>query len=90
MGSETDNAWNLMARIAIEQILERNDNGNLSPLTEMEIRVLNDFYELVSVDEGQPAEDKSDAEPENDSASKDDDGSEKTEFKNLSKDDLNR
>jgi hypothetical protein len=47
MGSN-DNTWNLMAGLAIEQMLERNENGNLYPLTSMEITVLTDIKEILN------------------------------------------
>jgi hypothetical protein len=47
MGSN-DNTWNLMAGLAIDQMLERNENGNLYPLTSMEITVLTDIKEILN------------------------------------------
>jgi hypothetical protein len=45
------NDWNLMAGLALEQILERNENGNLYPLTSLEIGVITDIKEMLIPDE---------------------------------------
>lgn len=49
------NDWNLLAGMAIEQILERNENGNLSPLTSLEVKILTDIKEMLSPND-EPAE----------------------------------
>ncbi len=53
MGS---NDWNLMAGLALEQILERNDNGNLYPLTTLETQILSDIKEMIMPPEEPPQE----------------------------------
>lgn len=102
MGSDTDTVGNLIARIAIEQILARNENGNLFPLTSMEIQVLTDLHELVSADEEENEEEthptnEIDPEPERESSKKEDKrklsqkpdpGTAKGEFKKLNTSDL--
>jgi len=56
MGSN-ENTWNLMAGLAIDQMLERNENGNLYPLTSIEITVLNDIRGMLNPEE-EPAEEE--------------------------------
>lgn len=53
MGSN-ENTWNLMAGLAMDQMLERNENGNLYPLTSMEITVLTDIREMLHPSEPEP------------------------------------
>jgi len=50
--------WNSMAGLAIDQMLERNENGNLHPLTSIEITVLNDIRGMLN-----PEEEPADEEP---------------------------
>lgn len=53
MGSD-ENTWEFLAKTMIEQILERNENGNIYPLTTLEIKILNDFKDLMGDEEGEP------------------------------------
>ena len=85
MGSDSDTEGNLIARIAIEQILERNENGNLSPLTSLEIQVLTDLHELVSEEEDLQEEDQKDKKKQ---PAKPDPNQKKSEFKKLDTNDL--
>lgn len=85
MGSDSDTDGNLIARIAIEQILERNENGNLSPLTSLEIQVLTDLHELVGEDEDSQEEDPKDKKKQ---PAKPDPNPKKSEFKKLDTKDL--
>ena len=48
--------WNLMAGLAIDQMLERNENGNLYPLTSIEITVLTDIRGMLTPEEEPVAE----------------------------------
>lgn len=46
MASEVD--WNTAAGIAVEGILERNENGNLYPLTSLEVQILTDMVGMLN------------------------------------------
>lgn len=53
MASEIE--WNTAAGIAVEGMLERNENGNLYPLTSLEVQILNDIRDMLTPKEQEPA-----------------------------------
>ena len=50
----SDIEWNTAAGIAVESILERNENGNLYPLTSLEIQILSDIRDMLTPKEPEP------------------------------------
>ena len=87
MASEVE--WNTAAGIAVEGILERNENGNLYPLTSLEIQILTDIVGMLNPQEQEPAQGKK--QPEKKAPDKPQDKKEpekKKEFQSLKGSDL--
>jgi hypothetical protein len=51
MGSDSEDSWKFAASMVLDQILERNENGNLYPLTSLEIQILMDIKGVINPEE---------------------------------------